>query len=177
MLTAGEIRRMPRAALEALLRRGHPIRPLDLAGFAYRGVSLGLPKLVERLTWTTFQKAFVRDGDEVRGWNVRVEQRGVDAPSAPQMRRGVPWTFGHFRVVDARGRAPEGCDGGVLLDYGAYASRLDPLSRVRDPLVAVNEGSSALLLGWSYLDLGRAIPTPSWFTLEREGPVTAIATP
>lgn len=172
MLTAAEIGRMPRATLKELLRAGHPVEASELAGAAYRGISLGLPRFVERLTWTTFQKAFVRDEQLgcVRGWNVRLEQRGVDAPSVPRIRRGVPLTFGHFRVADARPRAPAGC-AGLLLDYGAFASALNPMSRLRDPIVAVDAGSASLLLGWSYLDLGFVVPTPSFFTLEREAPV------
>lgn len=179
MLTAAEVRRMPRSELEALLGSGHAIRASEVAGAAYRGVSLGLPRLVERLTWTTFQKAFVRDEQLgcIRGWNVRLEQRGVDARSVPRQRHGAPWTFGHFRVSDAPARVPAGCRG-LLLDYGAFASRLDPMARLRDPVVAVNEGSADLLLGWSYLELGdRIVPTPSFFTLEREEPVAYVPTP
>jgi len=180
MLTAAEIARMPRPELRALLHAGHPLRPEDVAGAAYRGVSLGLPRLVERLTWTTFQKAFVRDEADggVRGWNVRVEQQGVEATSVAKVRKGVPWTFGHFRVVDGRGVAPEECAQGILLDYGAFASAADPMGRTRDPVVAVHAGSAELLLGWSYLQIGGVrIGTPSFFTLEREGDVSYVPAP
>jgi hypothetical protein len=179
-LTARDLAGLSSPELRSLLTRGHPLRPEDVEGSAFRGVSLGLPALVERLTWTTFQKVFFRDRATclVRGWNVRVEQRGTSAPSAPRLRGGVPWAFGHFVVVRAAGRAPAGCDAGLLLDYGPFASRLDPLAWLRDPLVAVNPGSADLLLGWSYLRIGpAAIPTPSFFTLEREGPVDHVATP
>lgn len=179
MLSASDVRRMPRSELRELLGRGHAIRATDVAGAAYRGVSLGLPGLVERLTWTTFQKAFFRDEQLgcVRGWNVRLEQRGVDARSVPQQRRGAPWTFGHFRVNDAPAKFPPGF-AGLLLDYGAFAGRLDPMARLRDPVVAVNEGSADLLLGWSYLEFGkRIVPTPSFFTLEREEPVAHVPAP
>ena len=61
---------------------GHPVDPAQLEGWVYRGTSLGLPSLVERLTWKTFQKAFWRDPATGRllGWNVRLEQDGLDAP-------------------------------------------------------------------------------------------------
>ena len=47
---------------------------------------------------------------------------------------------------------------------------------MRDPIVAVNPGSADLLLGWSYLDLGRVqVGTPSFFSLERDVPLTHLA--
>jgi hypothetical protein len=180
MLTAHDLSSLSHRELRARLAQGHPLRPDDVAGSAFRGVSLGVPALVERLTWKTFQKAFFRDNARgiVRGWNVRVEQRGTSSPGVPRLRGGSPWTFGHFLVREAAGRAPAGCDAGLLLDYGPLASRLDPLSAMRDPLVAVNPGSTDLLLGWSYLQIGpRCVPTPSFFSLEREGPVVHIPQP
>lgn len=159
---------MPRSELERLLREGHPVAAEEIAGAGYRGVSLNLPRVVERVTWTTFQKVFVRDRDGVRGYNVRVEQRGVQAASVARQRRGRPWIFGHFRVRDGRA-SRAGSDRGLLLDYGAFAGRLDPLRPLRDPVVSLRAGSTDLLLGWSYLDLGPlCVPTPSFFTLERE---------
>jgi hypothetical protein len=58
---------------------------------------------------------------------------------------------------------------GVVLDYGLAHPALHPMARLRDPVVALREGSSDLLLGASYLSLGgRLVATPSYFTLERE---------
>ncbi|UJR86970.1 hypothetical protein [Sandaracinus amylolyticus] len=164
------------AEWRALLRDGHPIDPDALAGWSYRGTSLGMPAIVDRVTWKTFQKCFHRDDAGVmRGWNVRLVQDGTTqrgAPSEPQRdRRGEPVTFGHFRVVPARDRGvPHGFDRGLLLDYGGLSARaIGPLSRLRDPIVALRAGDADLLLGWSYLAaLGRTIDTPSFFTLERE---------
>lgn len=164
-----------------LMRDGHPIDPDSLAGWAYRGTSLGLPPLVERLTWKRFQKAFVRDpgAAAVRGWNVRLVQ-GTDpeAKSEPLRAHGVPRTFGHFAVAPVRDRGvPHGYDRGLLLDYGCgHAPTLDPMSRLRDPIVALRAGDPTLLLGWSYLAVaGRAVGTPSFFLLEREHPVEHVA--
>lgn len=165
--------------LAALLRAGHPIDPASLEGGAYRGVSLGLPAWIERLSWKTFQKTFYRDPSTgaLRGWNVRVEQRGLHAPTVPLLRRGVPWTFGHYEVRPAGGyRPPRGFDRGLIIDYGRGANpRLDPTRRMRDPLVALREGSVEWLLGMSYVDLfGLALSTPSYFVLRREGPITHV---
>lgn len=166
----------------ALLRAGHAIAPAALDDFAYRGISLGLPKLVERLTWTTFQKTFYRDPStgHLRGWNVRVEQRGLDAETVPKMKHGAPFTFGHYRVIaPSEVRVPDGCDRGLVIHYGLGGNAaLDPINRGRDPLVALNEGDASLLLGWTYLDVfGLLVSTPSFFLLEREHPVAYVANP
>jgi hypothetical protein len=165
--TAADLRRLPRGELAALLAGGHPVEPEALAGWIYRGVSLGLPAAVERLTWKKFAKVFVRGEGGVQGWNVRVaKDPDLDAPVRPLRRRGRPVTFGPFAVVPA--------ERGVCLDYGARHGRLHPLGRLRDPVVAVNAGSADLLLGRSDLALGGArLPTPSYFTLERDAPYVA----
>lgn len=155
-----------------VLRTGHPIDPRAIEGWAYRGTSLGLPPLLERATWKRFQKAFHRDPatGTLHGWNVRIVQRPDRSRSEPMRdRHGTPRTFGRFHVVDARHRGvPHGFDRGLLLDYGC-GSRLDPTSRLRDPIVALAEGCADLLLGWSYLVIaGRTVDTPSFFLLERE---------
>ncbi|MBM4358669.1 MAG: hypothetical protein FJ096_11235 [Deltaproteobacteria bacterium] len=165
MLTARDIASWPRAELERLLANGHPVSPQELAGHAFFGVSLGLPRLIERATWKTFAKVFLANGDgSVHGMNVRLEQRGVDGPLEPRRQGdGRPVTFGPFAVrVDAHR---------VVLDYGAFAPAWHPLARLRDPLVAVNSGSCELLLGTTRLALpwGEA-QTPSYFTLERRAP-------
>jgi hypothetical protein len=161
---------MSNEELARQLAAGFPLDEAALVG-SYRGVSLGLPRIVERLTWTTFRKSFHRGEDgRVRGHNVRLEQRGRTGPAIAQRRAGREITFGPFvvRAPDLDG-GPFGCTTGVLLDYGGANPAFSPLARLRDPLVAVNEGSTALLLGASYLAIGRrGVRTPSFFTLERE---------
>lgn len=181
MTSLREILELPAASLRELLATGHPIAPEALADFEYRGTSLGLPAAVERLTWKTFQKVFCRDQDTglLRGWNVRVEQRGIGRPSQPCLRRGQPHTFGHFAVVPLDPVMARRCGAGLLLDYGQGGNRtLDPLRWVRDPLVALTRGSAELLLGWTYLQLGALrLSTPSYFVLERERALTHRALP
>ena len=152
-----------------MLARGHSIDRSALAGGSYRGTSLGLPRWLEKATWTTFRKVFgpLTDG-RLRGWNVRVEQT---PPHRARTRNGVDWVFGHYEVVPLqRDECPIEVHEGVLLDYGRGANPpLDPTRLVRDPLVALLPGSVELLLGFTYLRvLGRSFTTPSWFLLERE---------
>lgn len=155
MLSAGDVQAMDRPALRALLGAGHPIAPGALDDSSYHGTSLGLPGLVVKLTWKHFRKVFQRDPSTgaLRGWNVRLKD---------------DVTFGHYGVVPLEGRTvPAPCGDGLLIDYGLGSH--GPLSLLRDPIVAVNAGSSDLLLGWTYVELGALrFGTPSFFTLERE---------
>lgn len=148
-----------------------PVRAAEVAGFAYRGVALGLPRFVERLTWKTFMKAFVADGGEVRGFNVRLHQDPLDEPRVRPREKGAGLEhFGHFLVRDAAGE--------IVLDYGVFAKRLDPMRALRDPVRALNPGDPTTLLGMSWLDVfGRRVDTPSWFTLERIGEAPAVPRP
>jgi hypothetical protein len=175
MITARDLRTASTRELRHHLVCGHPIDPRDLEGWAYRGTSLGLPGFVDRLTWKTFQKTFWRETETGRllGWNVRLEQDGIDAPSRPKTRRGRPVTEWHYEVVEPTGvPLPAGFDGGLLIDYSLGRNPLGLVRLVKDPLVALRAGSADELLGVSYLGIGRsAIETPTYFTLEREHPI------
>jgi len=174
---------MTRRDLARTLAGGHPINATDLDDTEYCGVGLGLPSFVDTIAWKTFRKAFHRDPatGHLRGWNIRVHQTGVDGDYASKTHDGVPATWGHFRVVpNDLDRYPSGTAGqGLLIDYGLGCNRRHSmLGLMRDPLVAVNAGSSDLLLGWSYLQLGsRRIPTPSYFVLRRDCPLSHVAHP
>lgn len=182
MVSTTKLLSMSRRELKGLLTGGHAIEPADLDDTEYRGVSLGLPSVVERLTWKKFKKVFHRDPDsgQLRGWNVRMAQNGLDRPWFPLLEGGLPRTFGHYRVVVPSGsEVPAGCDRGLLIDYGKGGNgRLDPLRFLRDPIVALEKGSCELLLGWSFLDLGvTRIGTPSFFYLERDNALSYRADP
>ena len=178
--TLTDLLAMNHAELATTLRAGYPIAWGELLGYAYRGTSLGLPALLERLTWKTFCKVFVDDPSRgPRGYNVRVHQRGLGAATHPRRGSGgTPVSFGHYAVVDAASIVTAwGPTNGVILDYAPGAGMLDPLSFVRDPLVSLRDGSGEFLLGATYRALGLPVRTPASFALEREGGATEIATP
>ena len=52
---------LSRRDLRALFEDGHSIDPVDLHGSVYRGISLGLPRWMVKLTWLKFMKAFQVD--------------------------------------------------------------------------------------------------------------------
>lgn len=181
-MDALDLQRMSRGELMGVLKSGHAIDPAALDDTEFKGTSLGLGRLIERLTWKKFKKVFHRDPERgvLRGWNVRLEQNELSAPSVPRLSGGVPVTFGHYHVILPSGhRIPRGCDRGLLIHYGLGGNAaLDPMARVRDPIVAIRAGDARLLLGWSYVDIGFAcLPTPSFFTLELEGPLTHHVAP
>ncbi len=163
---------MPVSELARVLASGHAIDPGALVGRDYRGTSLGLPSFLIELTWRSFRKVFRADGGRVVGHNVRLTQTGFTGPSVPVLSAGREQVFGPYEVLPlSPGRDPFGCQRGLLLDYGKAHPAYHPLSRVRDPLVALAEGNTELLLGATYLDLwGRSLRTPSFFTLELERP-------
>lgn len=169
---ARELQSSSPAQLRRRLLDGHPVDPRAIEGWAYRGTSVGLPAFIERLTWRTFQKTFWRDpvSGRLLGWNVRLEQDGLDAPSRPKTHDGEPVCCWHYEVIEPRGVAmPAGFDRGLIIDYGrGYRPTLD-MRWVKDPLVAVEQGNNDLLLGVSYaVILGACVVPPTWFTLERD---------
>lgn len=171
MSVARSLRNASHADLRRMIVEGHPIDPKAIEGYAYRGTSLGLPRVVELATWKTFQKTFWRHPSTGRllGWNVRLEQDGIDAPSRPKFRRGVPSTEWNYEVITPEGvPAPAGFDRGLVIDY-ARAPNPPQQRLIKDPLVALTAGDADELLGVSYLVIaGRCVETPTYFTLERD---------
>ena len=167
---ARSLRTASRAELRRHIVEGHPVEPTAIEGYAYRGTSLGLPRVVELATWKTFQKTFWRHPDgRLVGWNVRLEQDGIDAPSRPKRKHGVPVVEWPYGVIGPEGvPMPEGFGRGLVIDYSLAPNPPQQLL-VKDPLVALTEGDFDALLGVSYLVIaGRTVETPTYFTLERD---------
>lgn len=183
MTTYDDLTRMSRRQLDAVLRRGHPVRPEALADTEFHGTSLGLPSAIDRIAWKKFKKVFRREEDgHLRGWNVRAVQNALDEPWLDDTRKGGRDTYGHYAVHPAGEyeALAQPYRRGLMIDYGRGGNRsLDPMQRIRDPLVAVNEGDDTLLLGVSFLDAGAAgwWLLPTWFSLTRGGPLTYDASP
>jgi hypothetical protein len=168
---------MSQAGLRQIIDRAHPLDPAALIGQQYHGVDLSMPALFHKLAWRTFRKCFIDDGaGGVRGWNVRMEQRGDTGPQAPlRGADGQPRTFAHYRLR-ARGglRFPRGWAGAHYLDYAVPENPFGE-ALAKTPLVAVNAGSSDLLLGWEVFRLGPLwVPLADFWVLQREGPVDFV---
>ena len=171
---------MDASALRELLYRGTPLELDAITDSNYYGIDLSLPRWVNKLAWKTFRKTMVRDPEHgvIRGWNVRLVQNGVGMPSVPMRNAsGRAITFGHFVVRSAANvRFPGGWTGGHYLDFHAAGnSRLDPGRFGFCPMMAVNEGSTDLIVGWEVLKVGNVFVAPrDYWLLEREGPVDDV---
>ncbi len=155
---------LSRSELRHLFDDALPVNLEKIEGYRYRGVSLGLPSWVERLSWKKFAKSFVRnESGQIHGWNVRIEQDDLNLPWRPQLRDGIEWRFGYFGLRPMPGAEH------VEIDYGMGTHGLSPMRRLRDPIRSL-DANDDILLGHSLIDvgLGRRIETPSWFLLERD---------
>lgn len=167
-------------ALYGVMARAHPLDLALLADKQYQGIDLSLPAWVNRILWKTFRKTFHRDPrtGALRGWNVRMKQQGIDGPREPMTGRdGKPLSFGHYEVRSAEGlRFPRGWTGAQYLDYGVAGNPSWDFARFGYcPLVAVNEGSGDLLLGWEVFRFGPLFaPLPDFWALRLEGPLEEV---
>lgn len=162
--------------LFSIVQKGEPLDLDALADTTYTGIDLSMPEWFHKLMWKSFRKTFHRDPKTgvIRGWNVKVEQTGWDAPPAAKKDgKGRPLTFGHYEVRSAAGLAfPRGWSGGHYLDYRVAGNAFGdwPARAGYCPLVAVNAGSVELLLGWEVFHVcGVAIPLDDYWVLRREG--------
>ncbi|MCB9665326.1 MAG: hypothetical protein H6732_14540 [Alphaproteobacteria bacterium] len=164
----------------ALFRRmadGHPVDLDVLADREYHGIALGNPRFVERLSWKTFKKVFLREADgSIRGWNAAVEQQGVDGAYDDRLRGGERVTYWHYALRPGHAYPASPFPFGAMIDYGlGEAGALNPQRLVRDPLVSLEAGSSDLLLGYSYAAVGSfPLHLPTFFALVRGGPLTYV---
>jgi hypothetical protein len=181
---AEEILSMSRLQLRELMHKGHPIPSGSLDNTCYQGIDLSLPAFMTKLLWKTFRKTFYRDPETgiLRGWNVRMEQTGIDGEQIPMTnRKGEPLSFGHYVLRSAEGRSfPQNWTGADFLDYGVAGNTFFDVARLGYcPLIAINEGDSSLLLGWEVFKLGPIfIPLRDYWLLRRTSPLeNGIPTP
>jgi len=166
-----------------VFKNGHPIKTEELHNTQYLGVDLSLPKWVNKILWKTFRKTFYRDPvtGVLRGWNVKLEQTGYDFPTvAKKNSKGEELAFGYYHLLPALGKKfPKGWQGTDYLDYGvAGNSTFDMAKLGYCPLVAVNEGSTDLLLGWEVFKIGNLfIPLNDYWLLKKEGELKVVSNP
>ena len=179
-LTFEDMVTMDKKQVADVFNNGHPIPVNDLPNSQYLGVDLSLPSWVNKILWKTFRKTFYRDEDSgvIRGWNVKLEQTGYGFPTiAKKDSQGNELAFGHYHVCSAAGKSfPKSWRGADYLDYGVAGNPFyDVAGLGYCPLVAVNEGSADLLLGWEVFKIGSLfIPLNDYWLLKKEGPITVV---
>ncbi|MFT5433224.1 MAG: hypothetical protein ACI9OJ_003929 [Myxococcota bacterium] len=180
MISLEDLMTMDSAALLKVLLRAHPLEPDALSNTQYLGVDLSLPAPLSKLLWKTFRKTFYLDpGGALRGWNIKMEQTGIDGPARPLTdRHSNAKTFGHYHLRPAESiRFPKRWRGQHFLDYTCAGNLPFDVARFGYcPLVAVNEGDSTLLLGWELFRIGPAfVPLPPlYYALRLEGPLDTL---
>lgn len=166
-----------------VFRNGHPVNKEELINKKYLGIDLSLPPLMNKILWKTFRKTFYREPETgiIRGWNVRLEQTGWEQQTiAMKNKKGEQIAFGHYHLLHAKGKKfPKGWQGADYLDYGVAGNAPYDLARLGYcPLVAVNEGSSELLLGWEVFKIGNIfIPLNDYWLLKMDGDLDIIHYP
>ena len=168
-----ELARSSNSRLEAILRASKGPSLESLLGFEWRGYNI---------SWRTrllgiqkFIKGFFQEEDRVEGYNIRVQQNGIDKPWLYRTAPETPKRFGFYSVArvdsaSADNFYPEA----ILLDYGA--SPRNPSYSIerllRDYLVQPEPDNSDLLLGKAYLALGPLRLPSNFFVLERLRPTS-----
>lgn len=180
-LTLDDLVAMPGPELHAIMDAAHPFDPDAIAGRQFLGSDLSMGRIGRGILWQTFRKLFVHDERDghVRGWNVRMEQHGLHGPRVPMRRRnGEEKSFAHYRVRESHGIDwPRGWQGTQFLDYTTVGNTIVDRWGYT-PLVAVNEGSSELLLGWEVFRVGSRFVAPSmYWAIQADGPVETVVPP
>lgn len=182
--TLEELLNMSKQEIAQVFLNGYPINTEELNNTQYLGIDVGMPSWFHRFFWKTFRKTFYKDSKTgiLRGWNVKLEQTGVEGPFTPKKNNnGEDLSFGHYHVLSAKGKKfPKGWQGADYLDYGVAGNKTgDPATLGYCPLVAINEGSTELLLGWEVFKIGSLfIPLSDYWILKKEGPLEkVVATP
>lgn len=180
-ITINDLKKMNIKQLREVMDQGHAIVVGDLNNKMFKGYSLGSPDLLFKATWYTFRKCFHYDESMgvTRGWNVRMEQNGgYDDLRIPKRKSGKQWSFGHYTVNDASTlpskNVYKGWNQGVVLDYRNIGNPF-PEWLAYTPLVAVNVGSSKLLLGWEVFKIGSfLLPISNAWAIEYEGELDIV---
>jgi len=166
-----ELALAPNERLEQYMRSARGPAPESLAGYEWRGFNLSWR--VKLLGLQKFVKGFFQAGPVIEGYNIPVEQNGLEGPWLPKPTPANPRRYAFYTVaaVDAHGvdhLYPQA----ILLDYGA-SPRNPPGAverRLRDYVVQPDPANADLLLGKAYFAFGRVRLASNFFVIERLGP-------
>lgn len=163
-----ELARSSNAQLEKILRASKAPALESLVGFEWRGCNTS--RRIKLMGLQKFIKGFFREGERVEGYNIPVQQNGLDKPWLDQPTPESPKRFAFYLVTPVDREAidnlyPEA----TLLDYGT--SRRNPAYGIerllRDYVVQPDPANPDLLLGKAYLAMGSLRLHSNFFVLER----------
>lgn len=154
--------------LETILRAAKGPALESLVGFEWRGCNTSWR--LKAMGLQKFIKGFFQEGERVEGYNIPVQQNGLDAPWLDQPTTESPKRFAFYLVTQVdRESADNLYPQAILLDYGA--SRRNPAYAIerliRDYLVQLDPTNPDLLLGKAYLTIGTLRLPSNFFVIER----------
>jgi hypothetical protein len=163
-------------ALERVFREADGPAPEALIGWEWRGFNT--PWWTRMLGIQKFIKAFDTTTRGVEGYNVRVGQRGLDAPWTQKPSPDEPRMFGFFDVtrVDPKSRDAR-YPRALLLNYGTSPRnrlhKVDDLTMkvLRDYVVQPDPRDPNVMLGKAYIALGPLRLYSNFFVIERLRPI------
>lgn len=163
-----ELARSSNAQLEKIV--GASIGPAieSMVGFEWRGCNISWR--IKLMGLQKFIKGFFREGEQVEGYNIPVQQNGFDKPWLARPTPESPKPYAFYWVTRVY---PESIDNlypqAILLDYGASrrnsAYGIERL--LRDYIVQPDPANPDLLLGKAYLAVGTVRLPSNFFVLER----------
>jgi hypothetical protein len=159
--------------LEFVFRSGSAPALESLAGYEFKGYNT--PFITQIMGFRKFKKGFfvgpgqAVESGEISGYNVVVEQNGLEEPWIAKPSDQNPKRHAFYRVYRVRKSERDNLyPNALLLNYGLGGNEFwNPAGLLRDYLVQVEPENKDLLLGKAYFALGPARVFPSFFILER----------
>ncbi len=154
--------------LEELMLSSKAPKIGNLKGWEFKGYkSLDVTTL---LGFRKFKKGFFQDGDQFRGYNVKVKQNGLIDPWIDLEKGGVSVKHGWYDVYPVKSEEKDNLyPNALMLNYSSERNpKADPSRFLRDYLVQVDPKNPNLLLGKAYVALGPKRVFVSYFILEKE---------
>ena len=163
-----ELTQASNAQLEAILRMSKGPALESLVGSEWRGCNLSWR--IKLLGLQKFIKGFFQEAGQVEGYNIPVQQNGLDAPWIDQPTPDSPKRFAFYLVTQVEQESVDNFyPQAILLDYGAsYRNPAYGLERLlRDYVVQPDPENPDLLLGKAYFAMGPLRLPSNFFVLER----------
>jgi len=158
--------------LEDIMLSGTAPESSKLAGWEFRGFNS--MDLTTALGFRKFKKGFYTEGEELKGYNVKVKQNGLIDPWVDIVKKGNSVKHGWYDAYPVRAEEPDNMyPNALLLNYNSERNpKVDPSRVLRDYLVQVHPDDPDLLLGKAYVAAGPKRIFVSYFVLGRENEST-----
>jgi hypothetical protein len=163
-----ELARSSDAQLEKILRASKAPALESLVGYEWRGSNISWR--IKLLGLQKFIKGFFREAESVVGYNIPVQQNGLDQPWLDRPTLESPKRFAFYLVTQVDRESVDNLyPKAILLDYGAsHRNPANGIERLlRDYVVQPDPNNPDLLLGKAYLAVGPLRLPSNFFVLER----------